>query len=536
MPGGAVQIKVLGSLEFERAGSLVDLGSFKQRSLLALLLINANRIVSTDRILDELWGDSGPGKQNALWVHVSNLRSALEPDRPPRSEGTILLTRAPGYLVRVDAVDLDSARFEALVAEGRGLLSSDPPAAAIVFAEALGLWRGRPFEEFLYESFAQAEIARLEALRLDAVEGRIEADLARGLSHQLVGELRALVREHPLRERFTALLMMALYRSQRQAEALRVYNDLRNRLAADLGIDPSEPLRNLEEQIITADPRLERMPSAWIPGGPEPGLAVRGYELRSKLGEGRFGTVFRAFQPAMGREVAIKVIRPELANSPAFIRRFEAEANLVAGLELANVVPLYDFWREPDAAFLVEKLITGGDLAGLVSRGPLPADRVISIAEQIAKPLGRAHELGVVHGNVKLENVLVDNEGRAHLTDFGIAASAVEASTMTDIEGLATVVAQLLAGSRGTIAELTTGLDAPVADVITAATEGRISSVGGLVEAFRAAGGVDALRPESQVAAVNPYMGLEPFDEMDASQFFGRERLIERMLARLGGT
>src|SRR5687768_1872933 len=125
--------------------------------------------------------------------------------------------------------------------------------------------------------------------------------------------------------------MTALYRSQRQAEALRVYGQLRSRLGSELGIDPSEPLRNLEEQIVMGDPRLEPIQTARGPGGQEPGLAVRGYELRSNLGKTRFGTVYRAYQPAIGREVAVKVIRPELANDPAFIRRFEAEANLIAG-------------------------------------------------------------------------------------------------------------------------------------------------------------------------------------------------------------
>lgn len=536
LPATDVQFKILGSLQFERAGSLVDLGSFKQRSLLALMLVNANQIVSTDRIVDELWGETGAGKQNALWVHVSNLRSALEPERPPRSEGTILLTRSPGYLLRVELADLDSAQFERLVSEGRGLLSSDPPAAALVFAEALALWRGRALEEFTYESFAQAEINRLESLRLDAVEGRVEADLARGLSYQLVGELQGLVREHPLRERFTALLMMALYRSQRQAEALRVYSQLRNRLGSELGIEPSEPLRDLEEQIITGDPRLEPMPSAWVPGGPEPGLAVRGYELRSKLGEARFGSVYRAFQPAIGREVAIKVIRPELANDPVFIRRFEAEANLVAALESANVVPLYDFWREPDAAFLVEKLITGGDLMVLVSEGPLSSDRVLEIVGQIARPLAMAHDLGVIHGGLKLDNVLLDDEGNAHLTDFGIAAETGGAAAATDIDGLATLTAQLLVGSRATISVLLPRLDPRVAAVITTATDGvGFSSVEEFVEAIRTALGVVVGLHERRIEASNPYKGLEPFDETDTGQFFGRERLIERMLVRLGG-
>ena len=536
MAGGGLEFRILGSLEFERGGIPVDLGSFKQKSLLALMLVNSNQIVSTDRILDELWGEAaGSGKQNALWVHVSNLRSALEPERPARSEGTILLTRSPGYLLTVESTQLDSARFEALVAEARALLSSDPAAAALVFAEALALWRGRALEEFTYESFAQAEINRLESLRLDAVEGRIEADLARGLSRQLVGELQGLVREHPLRERFTALLMTALYRSQRQAEALRAYSQLRARLGTELGIEPSEPLRDLEEQIVLGDPRLEPVKMAGAAGGAEPGLAVRGYELRSKLGKTRFGMVYRAYQPAIGREVAVKVIRPEFANDPAFIRRFEADANLIAGLGPSNVVPLYDFWREPDAAFLVEKLVTGGDLGGLVAQGPLPSDRVVSIVDQIAQPLLIAHEHGVFHGGLSLENVLLDGSGNANVTDFGIA-SGFEASAAADIESLATLTAQLLTGTRGNLSELGADLDPLVGEVLLdAAGRKRFPTVDSFVAALRSATGNSGGSFEPRTEIPNPYKGLEPFDEADAGYFFGRERLIERMISRLGG-
>jgi DNA-binding SARP family transcriptional activator/ABC-type glycerol-3-phosphate transport system substrate-binding protein len=524
---------VLGPLEFERGGVSVDLGSAKQRSLLALLLINANQIVSTDRILEELWGDEGSGRQNALWVHVSNLRSALEPDRGQRSEGTLLLTRPPGYMLRVERERTDVGRFERLAAEGRGLLGADPAAAALVLAEALAQWRGKVLEEFTYEPFAQAEIARLESLRLDVVESRVEADLARGLSHHLVGELQGLVREHPLRERFTALLMMALYRSQRQAEALRAYGQLRGVLASELGIEPSEALRDLEEQVLTGDPRLEPMPTAWVPGAPEPGLAVRGYELREKVGEGRYGSVYRAFQPSIGREVAIKVIRSDLANDPHFIRRFEAEASLMAGLERTSAAPLYDFWREPDSAFIVEKLFTGGDLSTVVERGPIPADRAVDLIIQVASTLSVAHGLGVVHGAMKLENILLDSDGGPHLTDFGLGGLRPEDSVIDDVAGLALVGGQLLAGLRTERAGLQGRLEPSVMEVITAAFDGRYSQVEDMVEAFTAASGTTVADRPMQVS--NPYKGLEAFSESDTGRFFGRQRLVERMLARLGG-
>ena len=151
-----------------------------------------------------------------------------------------------------------------------------------MLGEALALWRGRA-----YEPIAQTEIARLEELRLEAVGARIDADLRRGLSRQLVSELETIVRQHPLREEFTGQLMLALYRSGRQAEALRTYQLLQSRLGDELGIEPSSRLRRLEEQIVTGDEGLEQAAAAT--GTSDSGLAVRGYELREKIGEGAFG-------------------------------------------------------------------------------------------------------------------------------------------------------------------------------------------------------------------------------------------------------
>ena len=368
-----MEYRVLGKLDVLQDGHAVDLGAFRQRALLALLLTAPNSVFSTDQIIDGLWGaDGGIDKQNALWVYVSGLRKALEPDREKRSEGSILLTRAPGYLIEAAPEEIDAVRFERMVAEGRALADVDPAAASLVLGEALALWRGRAFEDFTYESFAQTEIARLEELRLEAVEARIDADLKRGMSRELISELETLVRQHPLQERLTGQLMLALHRSARQADALRAYQLLKSRLGEELGIEPSSGLRKLEEQIVTGDEALETRSRATMPGsGAEPGLAVRGYELREKIGDGAFGVAYRAYQPAVGREVAIKVIRPELANDPDFIRRFQAEAQLVARLEHPHIVPLYDYWREPDAAYLVMRLMRGGSLATVLEHRAL---------------------------------------------------------------------------------------------------------------------------------------------------------------------
>jgi DNA-binding SARP family transcriptional activator len=412
-----MEFDVLGRLVARNGASEVTLGSSKQRSLLALLLIHANEVVSTDRIIDELWGDDATDRQNALWVHVSGLRSALEPDRERRSEGSLLLTRSPGYVLEIAPDDLDAWSFEAAVARGRAVLESDPESAAQAAGDGLSLWRGRPYDDVGYESFAQAEIARLEELRLEAVELRIEADLRRGRAAELVGELEGLVRLHPLRETMTGQLMVALYRSGRQADALRAYARLQRSLAEEIGLPPSAGLRRLEERIVLGDPSLDHRGG---PHEPQQRLAIRGYELRDHLGDGETGRVYRAYQPAVGREVAIKVVRPELANDPAFIRRFEAEAELVARLEHPGVVPLYDYWREPDAAYLVTRLFRGGSLADLVSRSPLEPAAAASVVRDVGGAVAAAHRVGVVHRDIKPSNILIDHEGRAYLGDFEI--------------------------------------------------------------------------------------------------------------------
>ncbi|MDQ3995375.1 MAG: AAA family ATPase, partial [Actinomycetota bacterium] len=232
-----MKFRILGPLEVVADGNALDLGGPKQRALLAILLLEANRVVSSDRLIEALWEEAPPGTaQKALQVYVSQLRKLLGRER--------LETQAPGYRLRVEPDELDLARFEHLRQEGK-------------LREALALWRGPPLAEFAYERFAQAEIARLEELRLVSLEERIERDLARGSDAGLVGELEALVREHPLRERLLGQLMLALYRSGRQAEALESYQAARTALVEELGIEPGRPLRELHQAILTQDPSLE---------------------------------------------------------------------------------------------------------------------------------------------------------------------------------------------------------------------------------------------------------------------------------------
>ena len=247
---------VLGSLEVVAEGETLELGPFKQRALLALLIVNANRVVSTDRILEALWGEEGADKENALWVYVSRLRSALEPNREGRGQSAVLVRRDPGYVLTVDPDHIDVHRFEAKLTEGRDLARENPESAIAAFEAALDWWRGGALEEFAYENFASTEIERLEELRIEAVEGRMGAALSLGQSGELVGELESLVRDHPFRERLVGQLMVALYRSGRQSEALRAFERHKRVVAEELGIEPSPELARLEEQILLHDPAL----------------------------------------------------------------------------------------------------------------------------------------------------------------------------------------------------------------------------------------------------------------------------------------
>src|SRR6266849_950388 len=242
----APEFRILGPLEASEEGRPLDLGGGKQRALLSVLLLNANRVVSRDRLIDALWAEEPPETAvKALQVYVSQLRKALGRD--------VLVTRAPGYMVQVGEGQLDLDRFEALREEAR---HCEPAAASARLREALSLWRGPPLGEFALE-FAQGEIARLEERFLGALEGRIEADLALGRHAELAGQAEARVTEHPLREGLRSQLMLALYRSRRQAEALEVYQQARRALVEELGIDPGRALRELEQAILRQDPALD---------------------------------------------------------------------------------------------------------------------------------------------------------------------------------------------------------------------------------------------------------------------------------------
>jgi YVTN family beta-propeller protein len=272
--------RILGPLEVSDDGRLVGLGGDKQRALLAILLVHANEVVSADRLIDDLWGESPPASAlRTLQAYVSRLRKALDAtgvvpapsagDPAAGSADGVLLTRGHGYLLRLAPGELDADRFRGLVEQGRDALAAGrPEEAAHILREGLALWRGPPLADFTYEAFAQAPIAQLEELHLGAVEELVEADLALGRDRELVGELRELVERHPLRERLRMHLMLALYRRGRQAEALEVYQEFRFGLSEQLGLDPGPRLQQLEAAILAGDPSLEPPAASRPPAEP----------------------------------------------------------------------------------------------------------------------------------------------------------------------------------------------------------------------------------------------------------------------------
>jgi DNA-binding SARP family transcriptional activator/tetratricopeptide (TPR) repeat protein len=292
-----VDFALLGSMQVRRDGVSLELGGLRQRSLLALLVLHANELVATDRLVDELWGDHPPDAAvKTVQVYVARLRKLL-------GSGSIV-TRPPGYELGVAPDAIDVSRFEALAEEGRrALAAGDPETASRRLGDGLALWRGPPLSDLAYERFAQPYVARLDELRLTALEDRCEAELRCGHATEVIAELRALTARHPLRERLRSQLMLALYRAGRQADALEVYRDTRATLVEELGIEPSAELQRLERAILQQDPSLQH-PGArgtvgvFVGRGAELGLLLAGL-ARATVGDG--GIVLVAGEPGIGK-------------------------------------------------------------------------------------------------------------------------------------------------------------------------------------------------------------------------------------------
>src|SRR3954470_16366623 len=368
---------ILGPLEVLAPDGPVALGGAKQRALLAVLLLRANEVVSTDRLVEALWGEEPPHTAlKALQVHVSQLRKALRAD--------VIRTRPPGYSLELARDELDLDRFRRMHDEARAVADAEPARARDLLAKALALWRGpprapppprevppplwggQPLADLTYATFAQADIARLEEMRVAAIEDRIAADLALGRVPGLIAELEPLIAAQPHRERLRAQLMLALYRSGRQAEALEAFRDARAVLTEELGIEPGRELRELHQAILEQDPSLDReaaAPAAAAPSNAFLGRERELAELGAALGEalaGRGSVVLVGGEPGIGKS--------RLAEEAATSARSRGARLLTGRCWEAGGAPAYWPWvqalrpyvREADPGVLRESLAGGG--------------------------------------------------------------------------------------------------------------------------------------------------------------------------------
>ena len=508
-----VDFRALGGVRVSDGGRDLNVGGPQQRRLLAMLLVHRNAVVSVDRLIDTVFaGEPSPAAATTLRSYIARMRRVVDANGSP----PMVVTEAPGYVLKVADDAFDVARFEVRVGEARTLLSGDDPAgAASALREALALWRGDAYAEFDDEEFARAEAQRLRELRLVAHELLFEAELACGRASGLIPELEAIAGEHPLRDTFTAQLMTALYRSGRQADALRRYQEHRAVLVEELGLDPTPALRELEEQILGHDPGLLAPPD---------GQVLRGYRLGERLGTGGYGTVFAAHQPGVDRELVVRVFRQEVADAPDFVRGFEATAQRITALRHPAIIPIHDYWREPGAAYLVMRRLRGGSLEdriARVDRDPLSHADVAAIVRRVGGALVAAGEAGLVHGRLGPGAVLFDERGDPWLGDFDLGRVPDTGLAEPDGLALAAMVQACLPAATGAVAEA----------LALESASGEPAPTPELVSRLLAALTDDGLTEVT--ATPNPYKGLRAFDEADAGDFFGRSDIIAHILSRL---
>jgi len=575
-PNGVV-VRVFGSMGVDHDGVPVSIGGLRQRRLLALLTIRAGSMVDIDWLAEHLWDDEDRPDDTArsIRTYVSRLRSSL-----PEAAREWIETAPGGYRFSGPPEAIEHQRFAMLRADAtRARDHADPLTAQKSLDEALDLWRGEPFRELEDLAWARGDIEHLVSDRLEAMEERWEVSLALGRHTQITGELAAFTSEHSLRDRGARQYALALHRSGRTTEALRVISQHRAEVAEQSGLEPSSSIVELEAGLLAGDPSLDI---------DTVGRPLRGYRLLEQAGTGAFSVVWRAVQPSVNREVAIKQIRSELASQPEFIRRFEAEAHLVARIEHPHIVPLIDYWRDPDSAYLVMRWLSGGTLELRLDDGPMSVVETLRLAREIGGALAAAHAHGVVHRDVKSPNILFDDAGNAFLGDFGIALTAQESSgseaalsqgspayaspeqirreelgPSADIFSLAVVLFECLTGflpfqdSRSVedlvehqlqtpyplVSEWRDDVPASVVDAVAKATSkdagDRFESVQEFLQAIESnsveASLEDGATDRFDRPLTNPYMGLLAFDDGDADRFFGRESLVNELVERLGG-
>ncbi len=579
-------ITLLGTFQATLDGtSLHDFESDKARALLAYLAAEADQPHRREALAGLLWPDTVESAARANLRRVlSNVRQVIG-DRD-RATAFLLVTRQTIQLDDSQDVWLDVTEFTRRVQGKHGRSPANHELEEAVnlyngpFLAGFSLPDSTPFEEWMRltgESLQrQATAALLQLARHNEGQG----DYAAGLTHA-----RRLLELDAYAEIAHRQVMRLLALSGQRSEALIQFDTCRQILATELGVEPAIETQALADQIRAG----ELSPETAV----RHRQTIRGYELRQLLGRGSFGSVYRAYQPIIGRDVAVKVILPQYANQPEFIRRFEVEAQIVGRLEHPHIVPLYDYWREPDGAFLVMRWLRAGSLRDALQRGPWHVETAARLVDQIAAALAAAHRQGVIHRDIKPGNILLDDDDNAYLSDFGIAtltgpaaipgqqvdflvdegvtgtpeyvspelAQKAAATPRADIYSLGVVLYELLTGQHPfpdlppaallerhlhyplpLVTAVRANLPAAVDEVIQIATakdpDGRYPDALTLAEAFRQAvqpGGVPAISitPADDADMPNPYLGLRPFQEADAANFCGRDALTNALVERL---
>ena len=534
-----MEFLILGPIEVLDESGPLALGGIKPRAVLAVLLLNANEPVSADRLALALWGEEVPGGAvKTVQVHVSRLRKAL-------GEADVVQTTPAGYRLCVRDGECDAQRFERLVEDGRAALAGgDAPRAATILREALALWRGPALAELADEPFARAEIARLEEQRLAALELRVEADLAAGRHAELVGELQGLVNENPLREGLAAALMLALYRCGRQVEALDAYTATRRVLVEEMGVEPGPQMRDLHEAILRQDVGLQaQAPDPELPAALDPSAA----------------------QPLAGRD-------DELGWLLEHWERARAGHGAVVGLAGPRGIGK----RRLAAEFA--RAVHGPGVAVLHAAGAGPADGVLVALRRVEHAIGPAllvvddaeaagagvhAELARLAAQLTRAPVLIVLCARdASALSRAAARETLELQSL-DAEDVRAIAARYAPSRRAGdvpaqwLLEASGGVPRRVHELASqwARREAarHVGAVAGRAEAGRAqlrsieaelTGGVVDLQDAREriapsrgdsAAVVCPYKGLASYDVDDASYFFGRERLVAELVARLVG-
>jgi DNA-binding SARP family transcriptional activator len=416
-----MEFRILGPVEVREGEEEVQVRAPKQRGLLAFLLLNANRVVSLDRLVDDLWEDPPPTAAQAVQVYISKLRKLMATAGPG---GPRLLTRSPGYVLEIEVGTLDLHEFERLVERGRSSLDEGNASAAAAHLEsALALWRGPALDGLVDEPFARSARDRLEELGLAAREWWCEAELELGHHESMIAELTKLVREHPLRERIRAQLMLALYRSGRQAEALRVYQETRSLLVEELGLEPSKSLQQLERAILAHDPTLDLAASAVAPAPspspevghiPERSLLVGALDERALDGLLRLARLLAAVEPRHELLVVRLLDGAEMTQGALADAAAELEA-LRRELDDETIYARTAAFVSTDASDDLLRLASDHEFDLLVVDG---GSLIVDVAARLAPLLERSPcDVAIVH--CRPEHELRCDGGRPPLVVFG---------------------------------------------------------------------------------------------------------------------